>query len=79
MSCYVMQREDWALAPADADERRRACEHLSVFSVDNEGTRDIDDALSFEWDETPGASACTIGVHVADVASRVSCDPPLFA
>ena len=74
---------------------RLDCTHLRVFSVDNASTRDIDDALSLELaagvaDACPADDARatsewaagvsgTLGVHVADVASRVPCDSPLFA
>ena len=66
---------------------RLDCTHLRVFSVDNASTRDIDDALSLELaagvaDACPADDARatsewaagvsgTLGVHVADVASRL--------
>lgn len=40
---------------------------LRVFSVDSEGTRDIDDAISLER----GGEEMTLGVHISNVASAV--------
>ncbi|KAJ1630729.1 hypothetical protein T492DRAFT_839785 [Pavlovales sp. CCMP2436] len=82
--CHYPQAASWALLPDDLPseagaggaEARLDRTDLHVFSVDNESTRDIDDALSFEFD---GAAGCTIGIHVADVASRIPCTSPLFA
>lgn len=42
--------------------------HLDIFSIDDENTEDIDDALSIE--ETPGGGM-TIGIHIANVAALV--------
>lgn len=42
--------------------------HLDIFSVDDENTEDIDDALSIE--ETPGGGM-TVGIHIANVAALV--------
>jgi len=66
---------------------REDCRALAplVFSVDGASTRDVDDALSFEFDrnntDDQGAALPTVrlGVHIADVASRVPCSSPLFA
>ena len=94
LPCRYPPEAAWALAPADAEQRgetsaagavgaalspppRADATRLEVFSVDNAGTRDIDDALSFEW--AADGSSCTVGVHVADVASRVPCGSALFA
>ena len=77
LPCRYPPEDAWALAPAEPGAGRADATDLDVFSVDNAGTRDIDDALSFEWADD-GAS-CTIGVHVADVASRVPCGSALFA
>lgn len=65
---------------------REDCRALAplVFSVDGASTRDVDDALSFEFDRKNadnGAALTTVrlGVHIADVASRIPCSSPLFA
>jgi len=57
---------------------RQDCTHLHVFSIDNASTRDIDDALSFEFQGGDDAATCRIGIHVADVAARVPTNSPLF-
>lgn len=59
--------KDWTLNEGDEDGGRRL---VRVFSVDNAGTRDIDDALSFDGK--------VLGIHVADVARRISPNSPLF-
>lgn len=81
------------VAGSVAADGRVDCTHLGpvTFSVDNSGTRDIDDALSFVFDAphdtvSPDAVSsidmstvsCTIGIHIADVACRIACDSPLF-
>lgn len=66
-------------APSVSIARRLDCRHLDVFSVDNASTRDIDDALSVEWHGEVGRSAATLGIHVADVASRIGCDSTLYS
>jgi len=53
-------------APFD-DEYLEDLTHLEVFSVDDENTQDIDDAISIE--ET--AEGATIGIHIANVALQV--------
>jgi hypothetical protein len=50
-----------------------------VFSVDNADTMDVDDALSFEFDYQGKAGVVRMGIHIADVASRIPCSSPLFA
>ncbi|MCC6712133.1 MAG: RNB domain-containing ribonuclease [Candidatus Dadabacteria bacterium] len=42
--------------------------HLDIFSIDDENTEDIDDALSME--EAPGGGM-VIGIHIANVAALV--------
>ena len=79
--CKYPKPPDWGLLPPDAIERQDYT-HLHVFSVDNPGTRDIDDALSLELIGTPaadGTRACVLGIHVADVAARMPPASPLFA
>lgn len=50
------------------DEGLEDLTHLEVFSVDDENTQDIDDAISIE--ETDEGT--TLGVHIANVAAYVS-------
>ncbi len=52
------------------DENREDLRDLASFSIDDETTRDYDDALS--WD------AERLYVHIADAASMLSEDSPLF-
>ncbi|MGK0288606.1 MAG: exoribonuclease-2 [bacterium] len=47
---------------------------LEVYSVDNEGSKDFDDALS--WEKT--SDGFIIRVHITDVASFLAEDSPLF-
>ena len=49
-----------------------------MLSIDNASTRDIDDALSFEFVQGDDMPTCRIGIHVADVAARVPTISPLF-
>ena len=73
--CRYPEKATWDLTPVlDGHSVHEDCTALNVFSIDNASTRDIDDALSFEFD---GPKA-RIGIHVADVASRVPVSSPLF-
>ncbi len=47
---------------------------LFVFSIDDEETMDIDDALS--WEKT--ANGFRLGIHIADVTSRIGVSTQLF-
>ena len=61
--CRYPKDRHWALTPiAEPCERGRIdCSRLHVFSVDNVGTRDIDDALSLTpLSEAPAALAASI-------------------
>ncbi|MEZ4548551.1 MAG: RNB domain-containing ribonuclease [Thermodesulfobacteriota bacterium] len=49
-------------------EGYRDLTHLDIFSIDDENTEDIDDALSIE--ETPGGGMI-VGIHIANVAGLV--------
>lgn len=49
------------------DENLEDLTHLEVFSVDDENTKDIDDAISIEETE----EGYTIGIHIANVAQYV--------
>jgi hypothetical protein len=68
-------------AGAGAAPGREDCRGLAVFSVDNADTRDVDDAMSFEFDRKPTdiSASVRLGIHIADVASRVGCGSTLFA
>jgi exoribonuclease II len=54
--------------PALADETRLDLTHLPAFAIDDEGTRDPDDALSLDGNR--------LWVHVADVSALVLPDSP---
>lgn len=94
--CRYPKPNAWNLLPMSEppEPGRLDCTSLHVFSVDNPGTRDIDDALSL----TPvalapaclidvlgdaalhaPAGALILGIHVSDVASRVPPSSPLYA
>ena len=93
--CRYPNPAAWGLVPlTEPIERGRLnCTALHVFSVDNPGTRDIDDALSLTpasaapaelIDALGGAGALApgsliLGIHVSDVASRLPPASPLFA
>jgi len=48
---------------------------LLVFSIDDADTHDIDDAIS--WESSP--EGYTLGIHIADISSRIPKDSLLFA
>jgi exoribonuclease-2 len=62
-----------ALAPYAADSHRTDCTDAETFSIDDEDTREIDDALSIErrGDRT------LVGIHIADPAYFVAKGDPL--
>lgn len=62
-----------AIAPYQADSRRQDFSSLAAFSIDDEDTREVDDALSVTWegDET------VVGIHISDPAFFVRKDDPL--
>ena len=74
--CRYPVADSWGLLPVAelGTEERLDCLSLDTVSIDNASTLDIDDALSFALAGCGG----TIGIHVADVASRMACDSPLF-
>jgi exoribonuclease R len=82
LPCRYPTIDLWGLLPAiDVDSLepgRQDCTHLRVISIDNASTRDIDDALSFEFEGAGDMATCRIGIHVADVAARVPTNSPLF-
>ena len=50
--CKYPAQAEWGLSPFNAlreEPLRMDCTALRVFSIDNASTRDIDDALSFEF------------------------------
>tara|TARA_B100000780_G_scaffold262423_1_gene215547 strand:- start:147 stop:638 length:492 start_codon:yes stop_codon:yes gene_type:complete len=80
--CRYPVAESWGLLPVAelGTDARLDCMSLATVSIDNASTKDIDDALSFGF-AVGGADSgkhATIGIHVADVASRMACDSPLF-
>ena len=82
LPCRYPSIDSWGLLPqvdTDAlDPGRQDCTHLHVLSIDNASTRDIDDALSFEFSGPGDMATCRVGIHVADVAARVPVNSPLF-
>lgn len=57
------------LAELLLDSSRKDFTHLDVFTIDDQGTDDRDDALSIE--PTKGKDAFRLGVHIADAATLV--------
>jgi len=71
--CRYPAKAAWNLAPRA--EGRRDIRDLHLFSVDNASTRDVDDALSLSPIKD---GKRTLGVHIADVASRITPDSALY-
>jgi len=46
-----------------------------IFTIDPEGSRDLDDALSIEWVES--LKKFKVGVHIADVAHFIRPNDPI--
>jgi len=67
-----VEKEALTIASSPLNEtiepRREDLTHLAPFTVDSPRTRDLDDALSFEVIE---GGRYRIGIHIADVTSRV--------
>lgn len=63
----VVKETEQILQESFYDDNLEDLTHLDVFSVDDENTQDIDDAISIEQTEE-GAS---IGIHIANVAQYV--------
>ncbi|MEK6224268.1 MAG: ribonuclease catalytic domain-containing protein [Thermodesulfobacteriales bacterium] len=63
----VVEEVEQILDESFYDENLEDLTHLEVFSVDDENTQDIDDAISIE--ETDDGT--TIGIHIANVAQYV--------
>jgi len=57
-----------ALEPYQADARRRDLSAAETFSIDDEDTREIDDALSVAFD----GERTIVGIHIADPAHFVT-------
>jgi ribonuclease R len=60
--------------PADAEPDRADLRHLYAFTIDPEGAKDFDDALTFQPEEGGGVRAW---VHIADVSAYVPAGSPL--
>lgn len=63
----VMEETRQILEEPFSDEYLEDLTHLEVFSVDDENTQDIDDAISIEERD----EETTIGIHIANVAQYV--------
>lgn len=61
------------IAPYEPDERRRDYSDLAAFSIDDEDTREVDDALSVVWD----GDEVVVGIHIADPAFFIRKDDAL--
>jgi len=64
----VIQEVDEILEQPFSDEGLEDLTRLHVFSVDDENTEDIDDAISIEETE----QGATLGIHIANVAAYVT-------
>ena len=76
--CRYPVADTWGLLPVAGPEERLDCTALDTVSIDNASTKDIDDALSFAFTGDGFELPCSLGIHVADVASRLPCASPLF-
>jgi len=63
----VVEEVEQILEEPFSDEYLEDLTHLEVFSVDDENTQDIDDAISVEKTD----DGITIGIHIANVAQYV--------
>ncbi|MCB8924912.1 MAG: RNB domain-containing ribonuclease [Ardenticatenaceae bacterium] len=66
---------DYAI-PALPEEERRDLTHLVALAIDDEGSRDPDDALSWEEACTEQSRSGRLWVHIADVAALIPPDSP---
>jgi exoribonuclease-2 len=62
-----------ALAPFAGDETRADFTSLVAFSIDDDETREVDDALTVEFD----GEVTRVGIHIADVSNFVDKADPL--
>ncbi|MAU01071.1 MAG: exoribonuclease II [Anaerolineaceae bacterium] len=62
--------------PKLPQEERRDLTHLVALAIDDEGSRDPDDALSWEDAYTEHSRSGRLWVHIADVAALVTPDSP---
>ncbi|MFN8441319.1 MAG: RNB domain-containing ribonuclease [Caldilineaceae bacterium] len=70
------QSPQFALPPLPEEERRDLT-HLLAFAIDDEGSQDPDDAISWVGDQETGeANGPKIWVHIADVAALIVPDSP---
>jgi exoribonuclease-2 len=60
--------QDCTVPSLSIKKKRTDLTTLPLFSIDSETTRDIDDALSIEREET----GCRVGIHIADVAEHIA-------
>lgn len=90
LPCKYPSEAEWKLEAIDATctqsltddkedgilQKRSDYRHLAefTFSIDNEETKDVDDALSVEFMD----DKVRLGIHISDVASRIPIASPLF-
>ena len=74
-SSAVLEHAD-TLTPYDGNSHREDLSGLELFSIDDEETREIDDALSCSRDDEQNY---LVGIHIADPACFVGKDDPLDA
>ncbi|KAJ2857036.1 hypothetical protein GGI22_003626, partial [Coemansia erecta] len=60
--------DPWTLCPGEIEKRRDLRDTL-VFSIDPQGSQDIDDAISMR---TTGSGGFELGVHIADVTQFIA-------
>ncbi len=70
-SAHIRESFNGAMPPAHP--LRRDLQNLSVFSIDSETTRDVDDAVSLELSD----EGSRVGIHIADVAEFILPETPL--
>jgi hypothetical protein len=73
----ALKKLSYDMRKHDALNDRVDIRHLKkyTFSIDNEDTKDVDDALSVEFNED---GSVRLGIHIADVASHIPCHSKLF-
>ena len=62
--------------PNLAEEERRDLTHLTALAIDDAGSRDPDDALSWENANTEQGRSSRLWVHIADVAALIPPNSP---
>ena len=82
---FTDEAQDFAqnLTPYSPEDNREDLTHLEIYSIDDEWTREIDDALSLE---TRPDGTCQIGIHLAnpsyfvhkdDLLDKIAAERPL--